>query len=173
MYRPGCDRSVSNLGGITCLTPIGVLFSLVFTYAGFIAIAGAAPRFAFGRCAIAVPMSIVHLTTLSVQAGCSVKLDLTCSMLVKSIKVRCASLMHAMLALPKYSAEFGAESPCFVLQVWSGALTWCPRCGPPGGMSSVRRVRSSRNLPRAMRGKPWRPGRRRFMAVRACGSQPS
>lgn len=36
MYRPGCDRSVSNLGGITCLTPIGVLFSLVFTYAGFI-----------------------------------------------------------------------------------------------------------------------------------------
>ena len=42
MYRPGCDRSVSNLGGITCLTPIGVLFSLVFTYAGFIClIAGA------------------------------------------------------------------------------------------------------------------------------------
>ena len=44
MYRPGCDRSVSNLGGITCLTPIGVLFSLVFTYAGFIClIAGADP----------------------------------------------------------------------------------------------------------------------------------
>ena len=42
MYRPGCDRSVSNLGGITCLTPIGVLFSLVFTYTGFIClIAGA------------------------------------------------------------------------------------------------------------------------------------
>jgi hypothetical protein len=42
MYRPGCDRSVSNLGGIFCLTPIGVLFSLVFTYTGFIClIAGA------------------------------------------------------------------------------------------------------------------------------------
>lgn len=44
MYRPGCDRSVSNLGGITCLTPIGVLFSLVFTYAGFICLIAGAPR---------------------------------------------------------------------------------------------------------------------------------
>jgi hypothetical protein len=45
MYRPGCDRSVSNLGGIFCLTPIGVLFSLVFTYTGFIClIAGAVCR---------------------------------------------------------------------------------------------------------------------------------
>lgn len=43
MYRPGCDRSVSNLGGITCLTPVGVLFSLVLTYAGFICLIAGAP----------------------------------------------------------------------------------------------------------------------------------
>ena len=52
-----------------------------------------------------------------------------------------------------------------LLQVWSGALTWCPRCGPPGGTSSVRRGRSSRNLPRAPREKPWRPGGRRVVTV--------
>ncbi len=43
MYRPGCDTSVKNLGGIFCLTPIGILFSLVFTYTGFACLIAGVP----------------------------------------------------------------------------------------------------------------------------------
>ena len=35
MYRPHCEHSVHNLGGIYCLSLVGWLFTIVFTYLGF------------------------------------------------------------------------------------------------------------------------------------------
>lgn len=35
MYRPDCPHSVHGLQGITCLTLVGWLFTIVFTYSGF------------------------------------------------------------------------------------------------------------------------------------------
>ncbi|KAK9813126.1 hypothetical protein WJX72_009501 [[Myrmecia] bisecta] len=35
MYRPDCDHSARHLGGITCLSLVGWLFTIVFTYLGF------------------------------------------------------------------------------------------------------------------------------------------
>jgi len=35
MYRANCDHSVQRLGGIYCLSVVGWLFTIVFTYLGF------------------------------------------------------------------------------------------------------------------------------------------
>lgn len=35
MYRPHCNHSVKRFGGIYCLTLVGWLFTIVFTYLGF------------------------------------------------------------------------------------------------------------------------------------------
>lgn len=35
MYRSHCNHSVHNLGGIYCLSIVGWLFTIVFTYVGF------------------------------------------------------------------------------------------------------------------------------------------
>lgn len=35
MYRPNCGHSAHGLGGLTCLSITGVLFTIVFTYTGF------------------------------------------------------------------------------------------------------------------------------------------
>ncbi|KAL3148151.1 hypothetical protein ABBQ38_014433 [Trebouxia sp. C0009 RCD-2024] len=35
MYKPHCGHSERRLGGITCLSVTGWLFTIVFTYAGF------------------------------------------------------------------------------------------------------------------------------------------
>ena len=44
-------------------------------------------------------------------------------------------------------------------QVWCGALTWCPRCGPRGGTCAGRRSRARHSAaPRALEGK-LDPGR--------------
>lgn len=35
MYRSDCPYSVHNFGGILCLSLVGWLFTIVFTYTGF------------------------------------------------------------------------------------------------------------------------------------------
>lgn len=35
MYRPHCGHSERRLGGITCLSVTGWLFTIIFTYTGF------------------------------------------------------------------------------------------------------------------------------------------
>lgn len=35
MYKPNCGHSERRLGGITCLSLTGWLFTIVFTYVGF------------------------------------------------------------------------------------------------------------------------------------------
>lgn len=35
MYKPHCGHSERRLGGITCLSLTGWLFTIVFTYVGF------------------------------------------------------------------------------------------------------------------------------------------
>ncbi len=35
MYKPNCGHSERRLGGITCLSLTGWLFTIVFTYIGF------------------------------------------------------------------------------------------------------------------------------------------
>jgi hypothetical protein len=35
MYRPHCNHSVKRFGGIYCLSVVGWLFTIVFTYLGF------------------------------------------------------------------------------------------------------------------------------------------
>lgn len=35
MYLPDCPHSVHGFGGLTCLTLVGWLFTIVFTYTGF------------------------------------------------------------------------------------------------------------------------------------------
>ena len=71
--------------------------------------------------------------------------------------VKYSGLLHKAYAcyacITKCHVKQCIESLYFVLlQVWSGALTWCPRCGPPGGTSSAQRGRSSRKPPRVRTG---------------------
>lgn len=89
-------------------------------------------------------------------------------MLVKFIRLAAQGVRLPRLHYQVQGREEMESLHC-AWQVWCGALTWCPRCGPPGGMSSARRGRSSRKLPRASRGKPWRPGGGRVVAVFARG----
>ena len=61
MYKPNCGHSERRLGGITCLSLTGWLFTIVFTYIGFACmITGGS----------AAPLHLLQMDT-SISSGCA------------------------------------------------------------------------------------------------------
>jgi hypothetical protein len=65
MYKPDCGHSERRLGGITCLSLTGWLFTIVFTYIGFACMITGGP---------AAPVHLLQLDT-SAHSECAYTLS--------------------------------------------------------------------------------------------------
>jgi hypothetical protein len=170
MYRPDCGP-VRGLSGMRCLSLVGILFTIVFTYAGFgLVIAG-----------VPIPSSVRRSPTSSVFVCLSVRIRGASSvrrspMSSVSVCLSDGSQRRRVGRGPRVRRRRGLsvclsafEGPVRASQAWSGRRSCTSRCASRGEASGGR-ARAPRWRPAAASASPQR---RRAMArpARECRAE--